>query len=52
VILGIFRKIAVRARFRDRLDDPRALFGLQTMQFLFELFVALDRNRNPFHRHR
>ena len=40
MIFGILGKIAVRARFRDRLDDARTLDLLAPLQLLFEGGIA------------
>jgi len=37
------------ARFRDRIDDARALFGLQAMQFDLQGLVALFGHWKLFH---
>ena len=38
IVLGIFRKIAMRARFCNRGNDTRAVNGLQAMQLQSEFF--------------
>ncbi len=47
MIFGIFRKIAVRSRFLDRVDDLRP-FGLQALELLGEDFQPLRKHRHLF----
>src|SRR3546814_644955 len=49
VILGVFRKIAVLARIRDRLDHGRAFDRLQGLQFILQPGSTRGRDRNLFH---
>ena len=51
MIFGVFRKVAMSARFGNGLNDPRTLFRFEPMQLGFELLVALGCHRNPFHGH-
>src|SRR3546814_8502969 len=49
VIFGIFRKITMRARFLDRLDDFRP-FRLQVPQLSRKHFMPLSQHRHLFNR--
>ena len=49
VILGVLGQIAVRARFRDHLDDRGAFDGLEFVDLFFQGLVALGGHRNAFH---
>ena len=41
VVLGVLAQVAVRARLGDRLDDARAILGLEPPQLLPKLLRAL-----------
>ena len=47
VIFGIFRKVAMRARFLDRIDDEGAL-GLQSRELRAQLLIAFRQHRHLF----
>ena len=49
VIFGIFRKVAMGARFRNRFDDPRTLFLLAPAKLLVQLGKTTLRHRNFFY---
>jgi hypothetical protein len=49
VIFRILRKVAMRARFRDMLDDARTLHRLALLQFNLKGGITAGRHRNLFH---
>ena len=49
VIFGIFRQIAMGARFRDRLDDRVAFHVLELVHLVFQGFEARGGHGNSFH---
>src|SRR5579871_346396 len=49
VILRVFRQVAMRARFRDVLDDARTILGLAPLQFFRQGGMAGRGHRNLFH---
>jgi hypothetical protein len=48
MIFGIFRKIAMRTGFFDRIDNGRALFA-QPLEVGRQLFKALGQHRHFIH---
>ena len=50
VVFGVFRQIALRARFRDRIDDRRTLNRFQALQFVAQQFCAALRQWNCAHK--
>src|SRR5205814_6941227 len=50
VVLGVFRKVAVRARLGNRRDGRRPVDSLQAVQLGSELFGASLGQRNFLHR--
>src|SRR6202035_1896973 len=49
VIFRVLRKVAMRARFGDMLDDARTLHRLALLQFDLEGGIAAGGHRNLFH---
>jgi len=49
VVLGIFFQIAVFARLGNRLNDLRALVGLEISQFIAQQFFTTFGQRYPNH---
>ena len=49
VVFGVFTKVAVRARLRDRLDDPRPTVGAQRLQLFAELPGTRDGHWTAVH---
>ena len=49
VIFGVLRQIAVAARLGDRLDDARALLGLQPLELGAQRLGAAQRHGRALH---
>jgi hypothetical protein len=48
VIFGIFRKVAMRTRFLDRIDDKGAL-GFQSRELRAQLLITYRQHRHHFY---
>ena len=49
MIFGILGKVAVRARFFDRVDDRRPLDGLEVPNVAVQLLIAFGQHRHLVH---